>query len=419
MSTLPPSSTLELAKPPPDAREGGFTLPANRGFSLVVREADALSEHVWAWQDLAAAALEPNVFCEPWFLLPALKAAPAAGLGLSFVFVYGPAESARNPPVLHGFFPLGRTRLHRLLPLGVLRLWKHRYSFLSTPLIRAERPEECLSAFLDWLRADRQGASLWRLEEIASEGPFARLLARVCAERHRPVFVVETWERRLFLPRADAEAYLGEALSRKRLKEVRRKERALRKRGRLERRILGPGGDAGAWAEQFLRLEASGWKGRAGTAMACREADAAFFREAVRGAFARGQLLLIGLFLDGRPVALKCHLLANGGAFAFKIAYDESVAAHSPGVLLELAALEHLHQNRVAPWVDSCAARRSMFDRLWLDRRGLQTLLIATGRPPGDLIVSLAPLARWLARKLRRPAPTRADERGNLAARRE
>ena len=49
-----------------------------------------------------------------------------------------------------------------------------------------------------------------------------------------------------------------------------------------------------------------------------------------------------------------------------------------------------------------------MIDRLWTERRAVQTLLVATGRSPGDLAVSLMPLGRWLKRLFRRRAPVPA-----------
>jgi hypothetical protein len=123
-----------------------------------------------------------------------------------------------------------------------------------------------------------------------------------------------------------------------------------------------------------------------------------------RGAFERGRLLMLGLFLDGRPIALKCNFLTPPGSFAFKIAFDESYSQQSPGVLLEMANVEHLHQARPVRWMDSCAAAEHfMINRLWRERRAVQTVLIATGRGLGDLTVALAPLARWLKRKVRPP----------------
>lgn len=61
--------------------------------------------------------------------------------------------------------------------------------------------------------------------------------------------------------------------------------------------MLSPGTGAAAspemartWGEDFLRLEASGWKGRGGTALLCRASDREFFRRVIAGAHERGRL---------------------------------------------------------------------------------------------------------------------------------
>jgi len=62
-------------------------------------------------------------------------------------------------------------------------------------------------------------------------------------------------------------------------------------------------------------------------------------------------------------------------------------------------------------WVDSCAVPdHFMINRLYTSRRVIQTVVIATGRNPGGLIVSALPLLRWLNRLLRRPAKASAPQ---------
>jgi len=130
-----------------------------------------------------------------------------------------------------------------------------------------------------------------------------------------------------------------------------------------------------------------------------------FFETIVRQAFERGQLLMLGLFLNDQPIALKCNLLtpSGRGSFAFKIAFDEQKGAISPGYQLEVANIRELHRRADMDWMDSCTAREpSMFDRLWLDRRKMQTTLISTGRLTGNLVVALLPQLQRLKRGLAR-----------------
>jgi CelD/BcsL family acetyltransferase involved in cellulose biosynthesis len=195
----------------------------------------------------------------------------------------------------------------------------------------------------------------------------------------------------------DPDTYLQVTLSGQRRRGLERRRRRLVEAGRLEFAALGPGDDAASWADAFLACEAAGWKGHQGTALACSEADRCFFRAVLTAAHARGRLMALALHLDGRPIALRCSLLSCGGAFAFKTTYDEALAGYSPGVLLELETIRRLHLQRPVDWMDSCAAGdNELLNALWQDRRHLQTLLAATGRFPGGLVVSVLPALRRL-----------------------
>jgi hypothetical protein len=367
----------------------------------VVRTVSALAEHAAGLEDLAAAALEPNVFFEPWALLPALKAF-AGKVTIQFVLIHArlPGRGA-GAPQLAGFFPLDRRRQWKGLPVPVVRIWLHVYSVLGTPLLRANCARACWEFFLEWLRRSADGAPLLELAFVPGDGPFDQLLVDSGNDRGTLSFLVERFTRALFRPLASGDEYLAAALSGKHRQEFRRMERRLAEAGTLRYAVLEPNDEPEHWIAAFLELEARGWKGRQGTALARQEADRCFFHSLACEAHRRGRLQMLALLLDDRPIALKCNLLAGEGGYAFKIAFDEAFARYSPGVLLELFAIHKLHEQPGLAWMDSCAVpRHPMIDRLWLDRRTIQTLLISTGRPPGDCIVSLLPALRWVKRKL-------------------
>ncbi len=372
---------------------------APSSFSIVVVQTEEeLAPYLEAWNDLARNALEANIYYESWMLLPALRAF-GTGSKLEFVLVLGTVPG-RDTPVLCGFFPLERRWGYKGLPVSYLSLWRHRHCFLCLPLLRASCAGECLSRFLDWLANDPRGAALMEWPWMSGEGPVHQLLIDQNLGRSRLCYLSEQYTRGLFRPRADAEAYLKAALAPRYHKELRRKEKRLHEQGQVEYRTLGPGEDVQGWIDAFLRLEASGWKGAHGTALAARPLDQDYFRMIAAEAFRRGQLLMLGLFLNDEPIALKCNFLAGAGSFAFKIAFDEEQGCLSPGYQLEIANIRELHQRPRIQWMDSCTGLEpSMFDRLWIDRRVIQTMLMSTGRTIGDLVVSMLPLLRWLKRR--------------------
>jgi len=367
------------------------------------------------WEALAQAAAEPNVFYEPWMVLPAIDAF-GAGRDLLFVLVFfpDPASPVRRP-VLRGFFPLERQRRYHGLPVRAASLWKYLHCFLSTPLVHADHAEEVLKAFLEWLEAAPEIGSILELGGIAGEGRLQQRILEDLGESDRPA--CSTFHTRaLFRPAEDAESYLKQAVSGKRRKELRRLENRLSETGKIEYLELGPGGDVARWIEDFLELEASGWKGREGGALASEEKNRRFFTEALTGAFRHRRLMMLALLRDGRPIAMKCNFLAGAGSFAFKIAFDEACARYSPGVLLELENVRRLHARREIRWMDSCAAPgHPMIEGLWRDRRTIQTLVVSTGKGMGGLWVSALPLLRWIRSQVVRQFKTEARSRAQKA----
>src|SRR5690606_27816046 len=137
--------------------------------------------------------------------------------------------------------------------------------------------------------------------------------------------------------------------------------------------------DLEVWTEEFLALERAGWKGEAGSALACDARTARLFREALAGAAQRGRVERLAIRLDGRPLAMLATFLSPPDAFAFKTAFDETYARFSPGVLLQRENLAILSHTDIA-WTDSCAAQdHPMIDHFWRERRTVARRNIAIG----------------------------------------
>ncbi len=359
-----PLQVFTRSPTPPAAMDASPRIVVARGF-------EALSRHRQALDDLAADALETNVFYESILAEPAARNL-GSGRPLEFVFAYRSDPGApQRPPQLVGFFPFERIARYRGLPISALVSFQHLHCFLCTPLVRREGASQAFAAVFDWLIGE-SGAPLVELRSIAADGPVHQLLVQELHARRRTFWLRDWSTRALFQRSHDAESYLHSAISGLALKEVRRKEKRLRDLGRLVWRELEPGEDARPWLSDFLRLEASGWKGRERSALACSEA-----------------------------------------------AFDETYRAFSPGFLLEVENVRRLHRRSQIRWMDSCAAaEHAMINRLWPGRRTMATVLFATGRGPGDLLVSLMPLLKWGRRKLtwrpRRRARPEAIE-GNSA----
>lgn len=371
------------------------------GDAMLVREImdfDKLEEYVQPWQELALDAIEPNPFYEPWMLIPALRSL-AAGTDVRVVLVLDRSES---PPRLCGVFPIERVARYKKLPVAAFRLWQHIYCALCTPLIRIGHASQTLDAFITWLGSERNNA-LMEFNHVSGDGPFNELLNDSFRERDgKEELPDESHTRAMFRPRENADSYINAALRRDHRKDLRRKTRRLQEQGRVEFNSLEMDGDLERWAGEFLALEASGWKSEDGGAFACNDANREYFHSVAKSAFERGRLMMLALRVDGRPIAMKCNILAAPGSFAFKIAFDEEYSYYSPGVLLEIENIRMLHSDPRIEWMDSCATpEHPMIDRLWHDRRRIRSVLIPTASRAGNLVISALPFMRSINRKVR------------------
>lgn len=363
------------------------------------RELAAIRASEGAWQALAERALVANPFYEPWFLLPALEHLDDVK-NACVLFVEDGAALLAVCPLSLGTLQVaqgGRTIVTWARLLG------HRYSMEHTPLLAPERAHEAWAAILDHLAG--QHAPVLALQHLRADSAFADVVRDVGAARGLPSFVRHTHERALLLPDTDADAYLEKAFSPKRRKDLRRNERALRLAGTLELPELrrGDGADPGPFIEQFVALEASGWKGRAGTAFGSSNADRAFFAEVVRGGALHDRIWIESATLDGTAVAMLCNLVVGDGSFSWKIAYDERYARHSPGLFIEVVNLRRFHERDDLAWMDSGAiANHPLIDRLWVDRRRIEDRWLATGGRTGRAFVQLLPFAHRVVKSARR-----------------
>jgi CelD/BcsL family acetyltransferase involved in cellulose biosynthesis len=330
-----------------------------------------IEAEVAAWDRLAATASEPNPFFESWYLLPSLRAFDAAG-GVRLLRFEADGRLA-------GLMPIIRQRRYYRWPIPNLSNWLHDNCFLGAPLVESGAEQAFWRSLLAWADAHAGAALFLHLRQMPLAGPLHEALEAVLATEGRTGALVHREERAMLRSELAPDTYLDAALSGKKRKELRRQFARLAEAGDLafERRDDEAGLEV--WIEDFLALEAAGWKGGTASALACAPDTAGLFRESLRGAAARGRLERLTLSLDGRPIAMLATFLAPPGAYSFKTAFDERFARFSPGVLLQRENLAILGHADIA-WSDSCAAAdHPMIDHLWRERRAIGRLSIAIG----------------------------------------
>lgn len=329
------------------------------------------AEALGSWDGLAQCAAEPNPFLESWYLAPALRALDPGGRVRLLVL----EQDGR----WLGLLPLTRATRYYGWPLPHLRSWVHANCFLGLPLVARGHEEEFWRALL--AHADRAaGTALFlHLTQVPLDGALHRALVAVAKQEGRALALVHRENRALLASNLAPDAYLEAALSGKKRKELRRQFTRLSEQGMVAVSRQDDAAGLDEWIAAFLALEAAGWKGAAGSALAGSPATAALFAEALAGGAARGRLERLTLTLDGRPIAMLATFLTPPGAFSYKTAFDEEFARFSPGVLLQRENLALLSGAELE-WCDSCAAAdHPMIDHLWRERRTIGRISIAIG----------------------------------------
>jgi CelD/BcsL family acetyltransferase involved in cellulose biosynthesis len=312
------------------------------------------------WDDLLRRAESPNVFMHPDLVRLAGEAYPNRIIrallawheeDLRLVGVW--AFAVRRP---QGAF------------VSVLAAPAMEHAYLATPVIDRERIEETLDALLDHIAEDASLPKIIALDPVGADATMDAL-TRVLAARGSPSRIMAQAMRPRLVSELDGKLYLANALSSGSRKKLRQHRRRLAERGHLEFKIVTEPAALREAFEAFLHLEASGWKGRQGTALLGNAADAAFARSVIAALASEGDAAVHALTIDGRPVSMQIVLRAGAGAFTWKTAYDEAFQESSPGMLLlEDYTAAFLADAGIA-FVDSCSYDDSGFMAAWSERQ--------------------------------------------------
>jgi CelD/BcsL family acetyltransferase involved in cellulose biosynthesis len=341
------------------------------------------------WDMLAREAAEPNPFLEPWFLLPGLARWGKAGRATIKAFFIGER--------LCGLYPVVRAQRSYGYPVAHATGWLHANAFCGTPLVARGFEHAFWRALFAHFDRSARRALFLHVPMLPERGPVGEALEEVLAEQGRARTLARRESRAMLASDLGPAAYLEISMTAKKRKELRRQHARLAELGDLTFERCEGDERIAHWTREFLALEASGWKGEAGSALASHADTTGFFAETLAGAAAAGRLERLALRLDGAPVAMLANFLCPPAAFSFKTAFDERFARFSPGLLLQLENLALMERPGIE-WADSCAAEgHSMIERLWREKRTLASHNIAiAGRPRRALYGALM---RWENRR--------------------
>ncbi len=340
-----------------------------------IRRVADFDDFLSPWKRLAGQSLAPAGLNSPEMILPLLKNLRGAELAV----VTQGADLLFALPIQN-----------RKFPFGMSSNWITPLTIMGVPHLDRDMPAATLTAFVNSL------SQPMLLRSIDAKGEFWNQLKT----GNMRLAVLQKWQRAALRPVGTFADWLDTNFDRKRRKEYRRLSNRISELGHLESISIQPADDSRPWVNDLLALEAAGWKGKRGTALATSDSMQSALMESCQLLGAAGKLRFWKLMLDGKPVAIMHAIVEGDKAWLGKIAYDESYAKYSPGVLLILYATEKLFAESNIKLVDSCAIPgHPMIENIWRDRVEMADVVIA----PKSVSATRFALA-VLAEKLRRLA---------------
>ncbi len=320
------------------------------------------------WRELHQRAVEPNAYYDPLWAVPVALHARGRG-GAQALLAWNATDR------LIGLMPVRSAWRALSIPGPMLVGWSG-YASLAIPTLDRSHATLAAGGLIDAAR--KSGARALLLPGIAVDGAAFAALEQALNQRGLSADTLRSYRRAALDCTADADATLREALGAKKLKELRRQRHRLEDAGALSVSIATSPPEVAAALEQFLVLEAGGWKGKLGTALIQPPGDAAFIRNAATALAAQGRFEIVSLRRNGAALASGLILRDGNRAYFFKIAMDESEARTSPGVQLTLDITRHLCADPNIVFADSSTdSEHPMIDHVWRARIEIADIFIA------------------------------------------
>lgn len=320
------------------------------------------------WRALERRSLLGNPFLSPSFLIPQPSSNSTTGAPqlLTIIDDQGRWQAA-------GLFE--RVRGTRQLPLPHLRAVRMQHAYKTGVLIDATHSQEVVNALWNFTRVQGFHGLAFPLFPMGSS--LDCLLVDRCRQEQLAVITDDLFERA-----AVNSLYTGvdTGMSIRRAKSLRRGQRALQKHGELAMRFRSCSPHDLSAVEQFLYLEALGWKGNAQTALACQAVEAHAFRQIALGLASRDRIRFAELVIEDRVIASMCLLRSEADYYAFKIGWDPQFERGCPGFLLAHEIRQRVNELPGCERIDSCAAAGSFLEHVWPDRKLMGTVLFTTTR---------------------------------------
>jgi CelD/BcsL family acetyltransferase involved in cellulose biosynthesis len=345
------------------------------------------------WQDLSERALEPNPLFEPSCVIPAARH-QSFGDEIALVVV---EEEDRFLACL----PVRDIRRWKKVPYPMVTSQVRRMGYLGTPLVDASAPPGAMKALLEALRQHRTmgRGRILILDGVADDGSVAGLVRSAAAELRLPVRTWNSYERGILRRRADVD--YGR-LPGDEGRNLRRLSRRFADEFGTELTMTDRAADPAA-IDDYIRLEAAGFKSTIGVAMATVPGEPEYFHEMCERFRAAGRLVVLTLQGDGQVLAIQIGMRGGEELFMIKSSFDEKFAHFKAGKQLHMRVMAYFQNDTDATLLDTCSdANNELLLKFYPDRRRITTFAIPLNRNLADvLLIDSMINARRYRRELR------------------
>lgn len=316
------------------------------------------------WETLIAQALEENAYYARQYVEASLTHIERRKVKALTVWA-GDTLVALLPFVTERWRWLGLTRANVA--------WKTPYSTLTAPLIDRRFAGPAIDALTT---AMQQMPGAWLFPELTLTGEVNKQLSNVWESKGVSREVFAAFDRAVMVHGEDFEHHRHTVFSKKRRKELERVRKRLSDLGTITETHATSGPALDHAVEEFLRIEASGWKGNQGTALGSSERTRAFAREAFGNrngqSLARADLLL----LNGTAIAAYLTLQTGSTGFTIKCAFDEAYRSQGVGLILFENMIRNFLNGHWATKLDSAANEGHMIGALYNSTIAMGDLLV-------------------------------------------
>ncbi len=362
--------------------------PSLRGEAL---ERDAVPALLPAWQDLCGRTVEDNVYYSPRYAQALLKSVERDKDG-GFAVVWDESRLVAVLPFMSPKFAIPVLR-----PAG--RAWQSKYTFSCTPLLDKSLKTEAAEALVNVLGSISEGE--WIIPTVNTEGEACRSMIAALVRRGTPWVFSNHFHRATLEAGGTFDEHMNGHVCSKRRKSLARNRRRLEELGQVEHESHSFGAGLERAVSAFLEIEANGWKGKRGTALACEEKTRQFATNAFTGEEANSICRADVLTLDGAPIAVSLIVLAGRTGFAVKSSYDESYRSYSPGLLLETEVIRSFLSGNWAGRLDSATSGTHVLESLWPGRIEVADLMFSLSPRNSELRLSALQISNRMRRNIR------------------